>query len=79
MVKAVGPEHMDALTHESEFIGSSRSLKTSGEPKTKKRGYQRSFSINICLKWLILAKDPPKWSILTSKISFKPKNCTFLS
>ena len=32
-VKAVGPELMDERPHESEFIGSSQSLKTSGEPK----------------------------------------------
>ena len=36
-VKAVGPERTYELTHarmhESEFIGSFRSLKTSGEPK----------------------------------------------
>ena len=33
-VKAVGLEHMHAHTNESEFIGSFRSLKTYGEPKT---------------------------------------------
>ena len=32
-VKAVGPERTDGRTYESEFIGSFRSLKTSGEPK----------------------------------------------
>ena len=36
-VKAVGPEHThgrtNGRTYESEFIGSFRSLKTSGEPK----------------------------------------------
>ena len=39
-------------------------------PKNTQRGYQRSFSINICLKWLILDKKPPKWSILTSKLKY---------
>ena len=34
-VNAVGPERTDGRTHESEFIGSFRSLKTSGEPKIK--------------------------------------------
>ena len=32
-VKAVGPERTDERTYETEFIGSFRSLKTSGEPK----------------------------------------------
>ena len=40
MVKAVGPDlthaRTYARTYESEFIGSFRSLKTSGEPKTLK-------------------------------------------
>ena len=35
MVKAVGPERTDGRTNESEFIGSFRSLKTSGEPITR--------------------------------------------
>ena len=35
-VKAVGPERTYERTYESEFIGSFRSLKTSGEPKIMK-------------------------------------------
>ena len=58
-VKAVGPEHADgrthAQTHESEFIGSFRSLKTSGEPKIRKihRGVWKLQAHNskIGLKW----------------------------
>ena len=41
-VKAIGPEQTDVRMHESEFIGSFRSLKTSGEPKMTilaKKGY----------------------------------------
>ena len=34
-VKAVGPELTHVRTNESEFIGFFRSLKTSGEPKSK--------------------------------------------
>ena len=61
-VQAVGPEHTDrrthARTHESEFIGSFRSLKTSGEPKIKK--------IHRCI-WKLQVKN-------SQNCQFWPKN-----
>ena len=63
-VKAVGPERTyertDGRTYESEFIGSFRSLKTSGEPK---KGPKRvkNFDVRILNSFLSLINTKLRW------------------
>ena len=50
-VKAVGPERTDGRTNGSEFIGSFRSLKTSGEPNRSYQNYILFF--RAITSWII--------------------------
>ena len=65
-VKAVGPELTYIRTHESEFIGSFRSLKTSGEPII--RDFKALLTMEVTLHGSLLAVKPDKLRRVTPQI-----------